>query len=210
MEILLVRHGKPEGAVNPVITSPGFAQWVRRYNKSGLRPDSRPPADLSASVERCVVVSSDLLRARQSAELCVGHVPDLVLPTLREMEIPRYHLPGRFRASSWLYINRALWVLGRRGAFESFREAKVRARRAARRLHLLAEAHGRVVAFGHAYINRYVALELRSLGWRIERRSRPGYWASRHLRYRVGHDSHQRLSVLSAPIREVRPAGHSR
>ena len=166
-------------------TSPGFAQWVRRYNRSGLRADSHPPDRLRSDATRGVIVSSDLARSRQSAERCAGRAPDLVLRTLREMEIPRYRIPGRLRAYSWLYLNRTLWVLGRRGSFETFREGKVRARRAARRLHLLAQSHGRVVAFGHAYINRYVAHELRSMGWRIDRRTRPGYWASRHMRYGI-------------------------
>jgi broad specificity phosphatase PhoE len=191
MEILLVRHGKPEGAVNPVVDSPGFAKWVRRYNRLGLRPDSRPPAALMPSPGESFVISSDLPRARESAERCAGRAPDLVLPVLREMEIPRYRIPGRLRAYSWLYINRALWMLGRRGSFESFRKAKVRAHRAARRLHLLAGSHDKVVAFGHAYINKYVASELGALGWQIEGRTRPGYWACRRLR-RLDDGSHER------------------
>src|SRR5688572_25391661 len=103
MEILLVRHGRPVAAVNPVTTSPVFAQWVRRYNKSGLRPDRRRPAHLAEGSGPFVVVSSDLLRARQSAERCTGRAPDVLLRTLREMEIPRYRIPGRMRVYTWLY-----------------------------------------------------------------------------------------------------------
>ena len=181
MEILLVRHGRPEGAFNPVTTSVGFAQWVRRYNKSGLCEDSLPPEGLRSTTDGSLIVSSDLKRSRQSAERCAGRPPDVLLRTLREMDIPRFRIPGRLRAYSWLYLNRTIWALGPHGSFESFRDGKVRARRAARRLHLLAQSHGRVVAFGHAHINRYVALELRSMGWRIKRRTKPGYWASRQL-----------------------------
>lgn len=51
MQIVLIRHGKPDAAVNPRLTASGFAQWVRKLNKSIVRMDSVPPADLAAGHE---------------------------------------------------------------------------------------------------------------------------------------------------------------
>jgi broad specificity phosphatase PhoE len=178
MEIVLVRHGKPEGSVNPVVTAAGFAQWIRQYNRSSIRPDSLPPGRLAGAFDEYFVVSSDLPRSRHSAELCAGRTPDLSLTVLREMEIPRFRLPVRMRAAAWIYVSRTIWMLGGRGPFESFREAKVRARRAARRLDRLSLTHDRIVVFGHSFMNRYLGRQLLALGWRGDRPGWAPHWGA--------------------------------
>jgi hypothetical protein len=165
-QILLVRHGKPLGARNPWVSAGGFAQWVRHYDHSRLCSDSAPPPHLcELSQQPAWVVSSPLNRARHSAELACQRPPDEVLPWLAEMQIPRYRLPGRWPAYVWLYLNRGLWLLGKRGRFESWNSASQRAALAALSLHQSALQHGRVLAFGHVLINVAIARHLRRLGW---------------------------------------------
>lgn len=180
MHIVLVRHGRPTGAVNPVVGAGGFAQWVRRYNQSGVARSSVPPERLKTSFAGFLAVSSRLKRAQQSCRLCLGREPDLRLPILNEMEIPRYKLPLRLPAYVWLYLNRLLWLLGRKGQFESWNEAKSRARQAALQLHELAQEHQQIVVFGHVLTNARVARELLALGWRGQARVK-GYWGELHL-----------------------------
>jgi hypothetical protein len=175
LRIALVRHGMPVGADNPVVNASGFARWARAYERSRVRGDSIPPADLGAAFDGYLVVSSGLPRAMHSAEMCFGRGPDLTIGDLREMEIPRYRIPLRMPAYAWLFLNRALWFVGVRGRFESVGEARARARRVSSELDRLAEAHGRIVVFGHAMMNRRVAENLLSHGWRGQPR-RAGYW----------------------------------
>lgn len=175
MHIALVRHGEPAGADNPVVSASGFARWARRYERSRLKSGSVPPNALGASFEHYLAISSGLPRSLHSAEVCLGRGPDLTMADLKEMEIPRYRIPLRMPAYGWLLINRAIWMAGVRGRFESFSDAKARARNASFQLHRLAHAHSGVVVFGHAIMNRRVAEHLVNLGWEGHPRQ-TGYW----------------------------------
>jgi len=166
MEILLVRHGKPTGAVNPKLSVVGFANWVRDYNKSKVNPNSLPPEGLKYSITTGhFIVASDLARSVDSVRLCVGKEPDLKLKQFREMDIPRYKLPFSFKAYTWLIINRIFWFAGFNSKVESFKNAKIRAKNSAKELQELANMHDKVVFFGHGMFNKYIAKELNSQGW---------------------------------------------
>ena len=165
MEILLVRHGKPTGAMNPKLSAVGFANWVREYNKSKIDPNSLPPKHLKYSLTEHLIVASDLARSIDSVRICVDKEPDLKLKEFREMDIPRYKLPFSFKAYTWLLISRVFWFSGFSGKVESFKNAKIRAKSSANKLQELANIHGKVVFFGHGMLNKYIAKELNSMGW---------------------------------------------
>jgi len=166
MEILLVRHGKPTGAINPKLSAVGFANWVRKYNRSNVEPNSLPPEYLKHSLAEHWVVASDLTRSVDSVRMCLGKEPDLKLKQLREMDIPRYKLPFSLKAYTWLLISRIFWFVGFSGKVESFKNAQIRAQNSANMLQALANEHGKVVFFGHGMLNKYIAKELNSLGWK--------------------------------------------
>ena len=175
MEIVLIRHGKPVSANNPRVTAAGYASWVRDYNHSSVSESSRPCTTLQHKFREHYIVSSDLRRAMESAYIWQGREPMETHAEFREMDIPRYRLPLKLKAWTWLYLSRAFWTLGATGPFESFTEARVRAKKASRRLVQLAETHERVVLFGHGYMNLYVRKELLSLGWKVTEKSNK-YW----------------------------------
>ena len=156
MEIILVRHGKPVAANNPKVTPSGFAHWIRRYNASLVSEESKAPLIRKAEFENFYVISSNLKRAQHSVKLLMDKSPMLSWPELREMEIPRYKLPFRFKAWTWVYLNRALWMLGIKGSFESFKQAKLRAYQAAEKLVALAQEQNQLIVFGHGYMNYYL------------------------------------------------------
>jgi len=127
MEIILIRHGKPTSAKNSRLTAGGFAQWVRQYNLANVADDSRPVQCLDEDLIHYYIVASDLKRAVQSAQIFTNKTPDKIFPELREMEIPRYKFPLHLKAWTWVYLNRLCWMLGLKGSFESYKEAKIRA-----------------------------------------------------------------------------------
>ena len=184
MEIVLVRHGKPDGASNPRVNAAGYGRWVRRYDKSRVRADSRPPAALRERLRDHYLLASPLARAVHSCELGAGRGPDECWPSLREMDIPRYKLPGKLPAYAWLYINRTLWLGGKPGPFESFRQAKQRALQTAEQLDALAATRPKIAVFGHALSNRFIARALCELGWRGTPRF-ASYWGDIHLTARA-------------------------
>lgn len=168
MEIILIRHGKPTAAVNPKLTAVGFTKWVKNYNQAYVAEHSRPPVNLKAQIIQHYLVSSDLKRAIQSAEICTGQIPQLQLKLLREMDIPRYKLPFFLKAYTWLILNRFLWMLGLNGKMESFEDAKERVEEVTEQLIDIAFRHDKIVVFGHGYTNRYIRIALQKRGWVIQ------------------------------------------
>lgn len=121
MEIVLIRHGKPTGAINPKLSAAGFENWVSNYNLSKIESGSLPSKGLGESLSSHFIVGSDLPRSVDSSCLCVNKEPDLKLKELREMDIPSHKFPFGFKAYTWLIINRILWLLGFSGKVESLK-----------------------------------------------------------------------------------------
>jgi hypothetical protein len=66
-------------------------------------------------------------------------------------------------------------MLGLKGSFESFKQAKQRADIAATQLIELAKCQDKVVLFGHGYMNRYIRKSLIQKGWALNSKSN-AYW----------------------------------
>lgn len=174
MEIVLIRHGKPAAATNPIVGAGEYTQWIRHYNASLVDKSSRPEAFIER-YKYFYVVSSDLKRALHSTNIYVDKPPTETNKLYREMEIPRYKIYGKLKAWNWLYISRFLWVLGFKGPFESFKQAKVRANLAAEELIKKAQSEDNVVLFGHGFMNRYIRKALIKKGWNLKTKSN-SFW----------------------------------
>ena len=175
MRIVLVRHGKPINANNNKLNASGFANWVRRYNHSVVSPHSQPDHQLFQSFSEYFAVSSDLPRAVHSCQLAVSKFPELESSVFREMEIPRYRLPFHLNAWTWVYFNRALWMLGVKGSFESYVQARARAKLGAKKLIDLASEKQNIIVFSHGYLNLHMRNALRQYGFKQLTKSND-YW----------------------------------
>jgi len=182
MEIILIRHGKPTSAKNPVVDASGYIKWVRQYHHSAVADHSRPET-INDEYKSYYIVSSDLKRAIHSANIYLEKTPETVDKVFREMEIPRYKFPFKLKAWSWLYLSRVLWMLGYIGPFESFKQAKQRADLATNRLIEIAQnqTEEKVVLFGHGFINRYIRKSLIKKGWQLNAKSN-AYWGVTRLK----------------------------
>jgi len=162
-EIVLIRHGKPASAHNQQINASAYAQWVRRYNLSSLDPKSKPTAHVPLA-DSYIMVSS-LKRASLSASAYGAVDINEVQPLLREMDIPYYRLPFSMKAWHWVLVSRLLWFLGKKGRFESFKEAKSRVILLADHLESIMLTESRVVLFGHGLIHYFLQRQLKKRGW---------------------------------------------
>jgi broad specificity phosphatase PhoE len=183
MEIVLIRHGKPSSANNPMIKAYEYANWIRRYNSSDVAKESRPKY-INDNYKSFYIVSSDLKRAVHSANIYVGKPPEKIDKLYREMEIPRYKFPFQLKAWNWVYFSRFLWIIGYKGPFESFKEAKQRAENAALKLIELAQQQNSVVLFGHGFMNRYIRKSLIQKGWALNSKDN-AYWGITSLENQV-------------------------
>ncbi len=174
MEIILIRHGKPTSAHNPVVNVVEYLKWVRAYNLSDVAENSRPTM-INNRYRAFHTLSSDLTRALHSANIYQGKAPLQVDKLFREMDIPRYKLPFRLTAWHWVYLSRLMWMLGFNGPFESFKQAKHRAEIAAKHLISVAQTENKVILFGHGFMNRYIRKSLIKQGWQLNAKSNH-YW----------------------------------
>lgn len=180
MEIILIRHGKPTSANNPIVNACEYTKWIRRYNFSDVAKSSRPER-LNTQYKSLYTLSSDLKRAIHSADIYVSKKPDVIDKLFREMEIPRYKIPLQLKAWNWVYFSRLLWMLGVKGSFESFTQAKKRADMAADHLIEVAKTQNKIVLFGHGYMNRYIRKSLIQKGWVLKSKSN-AYWGVTRLK----------------------------
>jgi len=174
MEIILIRHGKPTSAINPALNAAEYTNWIRRYNFSDVSKNSRPES-INTELKSCYLISSHFNRAIHSTEIYTGRKPDLISSLYKEMDIPRYKLPFKLKAMTWVYLCRVLWMLGLNGSFESYKAARKRAEIAAEQLVELSKEKGKVVLFGHGYMNLHIRKELIRRGWSINCKSN-SFW----------------------------------
>lgn len=181
MEIILIRHGKPKMNNNSVLSASEFTHWVRNYNNSEVEGDSKPP-NKNLNSKRAYIISSDLARAIHSAIIYTNKTPDLVSTAFNEIEIPRYKIPFRFKPITWVYLSRVLWLLGVKGNFESYPQAKVRSEIASNELVNLVKEKETVILFGHGYMNLHIRKQLIKKGWVLHSKSND-YWGVTSLTY---------------------------
>ena len=111
MEIVLVRHGKSDLIESRILSASAFSCWVVDYNNSGILSSSKPPLALTSLLHSYYIISSDLKRAVDSAEICCNQKNKLQLNLLREMELPEFNLPIKLSVNGWLLLNRILWLV---------------------------------------------------------------------------------------------------
>ncbi len=170
MEIVLIRHGKPTSASNPILNASEYTNWIRHYNFSDVSENSRPES-INTELKFFYIISSHFNRAIHSAEIYTGRKPDKISPLFKEMDIPRYKLPFKLKAMTWVFLCRVLWMLGFNGSFESYSSAKIRADLASEQLVELAKEKGKIVLFGHGYMNLHIRRSLIRKGWSVNYKS---------------------------------------
>jgi broad specificity phosphatase PhoE len=167
MEIILVRHGKPDIPPLSRLTAAAFHQWVEAYNSAGLCPSSLPSQlVLDCAADSDLIVCSKLPRSIESANalnIKKSHLSDALY---NEADLPIAHWQGpKLSPRVWAVFFRVLWLLGYSKNSESLKAAKARAAKGAATLSELASHHGRVMFVGHGIYNRLLTQALRESGW---------------------------------------------
>lgn len=166
MQIILVRHGRPDHGAASWSTPAGMKTWVEQYNAANVVAWERPEALRRLAGTADAVVCSSLMRCVESRKHlhCECSIdPD---PLFAEAHLPypgwRFPLmPSRV----WRITFRTAWFFGFARHTESINESRKRASAAAEKLIQLAETHGTVLLMGHKIMNALIAAQLRKRGW---------------------------------------------
>jgi len=177
MEIILMRHGKPAFAGSAKVTSCEMYGWITKYDLADTGDDIPPESGKSLAFSASRIISSPLPRALSSLK-ALGPEPDVIDAVFREAGLPVFHIPGfRLSPAVWAAFFRVMWLCGLSRNVERVGTAKRRAAQAANSLIRLAKtSDGPVLLMGHGVMNRLIARELRSLGFKEYRCQGNGYW----------------------------------
>ena len=89
MQIVLMRHGKPQIDHRLRLSAAEFGVWVEKYNAVGIDTECQPPQGAIAQANQCAfTVCSNLERSLESARLLGVERIGVYSPLFREMDMP--------------------------------------------------------------------------------------------------------------------------
>lgn len=175
MEIILLRHGEPELELKGFISAKEFKNLVKQYNDAGIRDE--PPEKLKKYFKSYYVICSNLERSIQSAiKLDINRI-NLTDNLFKEADIPHYDRGFiKLPVGIWLIFFRIMCLFGFSQNGESFIQAKKRAVNAVKMLTALAEENEKLIIIGHGLMNRLIAKQLITEGWKGPVSPGKKYW----------------------------------
>ncbi len=169
--ITLVRHGEPALSRRALLDWEGYRDWWAKYEESGLLEGQTPPHILNGYARDArYIYSSTLRRSIETAQAICGKRPFESLDMLVEAPLPPPHLPRFIKLSpkswGWGTVSRLWWwYTDNHGAWETRKDALVRAKKAADFLMDKAREGGDVLVLAHGYFNLMISLELKKMGY---------------------------------------------
>ena len=178
MQIVLLRHGKPDVSELGKLRASGIHQWIESYNAAGLEIGNSPSSEVIELANDCkAIVCSDLPRSVESARALGLREPNIIEPIFREVGLPYATFPSpTLSPNIWTALFRFLWFFGYSSNGESIRDAKVRASKGTSRLKEIVADTGSVLLVGHGFVNNYIAKELLANGWQGPVNPGRKYW----------------------------------
>ena len=184
--LIISRHGRPKLNRNegPRLTWQEYVDWWAAYEAGGLAEDQQPPEKLISMVaDAQLVLTSERLRAQQTAAMAAPHMTAIPFDLFNEAPLPPPRWRVKFLPRTWNFFARSAWMLGHSLGDETSKEAWVRAGHAADALHEHAR-HGKVYLAAHGWFNRMLRKELRKKGWRCTHDGGNAYWSYRMYEWR--------------------------
>ena len=179
--IIIARHGKPALSRKIRLTWREYRNWWTQYDLGGLAEKQKLPKKLKALAENAdVVISSSLLRAKESAQLASGRAPDFIYEELIEAALPSPPLgPLKFRPKTWGTWSRIVWYWGWPDGMESHGEARARANAMCDVLAGHAKGGKTVYVSAHGWFNRMLKGSLKKRGWKCVSQNGDLHWSHR-------------------------------
>jgi broad specificity phosphatase PhoE len=169
MRLITIRHGRPAWHSPRLISLAGFEDLAGDYDAAHLSEDGIvAAAALARQLPKVPILSSDLPRARETAEAIAGGKQAVALdPVFREVPNTRIAqgLLGKLWAPAdiWAFVRRCFWIMGVGECPEKPRAAWGRASRATDVILRQGREQGDVILVSHGWFLTVLVLHLR---WR--------------------------------------------
>ncbi|WP_222619733.1 MULTISPECIES: histidine phosphatase family protein [Pontibacter] len=175
--IFLIRHARPQVSGKGLFNAARARQYITDYDAAQveefiLAHEALPYKQITK------VHCSTLVRSQLTAKAIFGDDVNLIIDhNFREFERKIFSLPLlQLPINLWLVGARILWFLGLNSrGIETFKEARHRARAAAKQLSEEAERETIAVLVAHGLLNFFIRRELKRLGWQISVKGGSGF-----------------------------------
>jgi len=184
--LIISRHGRPKLDRNegPKLRWQEYVKWWAAYEVGGLADGQEAPEKLKSLVaDAQLVLTSERLRAQQTAAKAAPHMAAIPFDLFNEAPLPPPRWKVRFLPRTWNFFARVAWMMGHTLGEETNKEAWVRAENAVSALHEHAKT-GKVYLAAHGWFNRMLRKELRKKGWRCVHDGGNSYWSYRIYEWR--------------------------
>jgi broad specificity phosphatase PhoE len=167
MRFIVIRHGRPAWHSPRLISLAEFEDLSVAYDDAHLSEEGiEAAADLGRRLPKVPILSSDLPRARETAEAIADGKQAIAFdPLFREVPNTRIGrgLLGRLRgpADMWAFVRRCFWIMGAGECAEKPRDAWGRASRATHRILRQGARQRDVILVSHGWFLTVLALHLR-------------------------------------------------
>jgi len=169
-KIILFRHAKVDIRCTKWLTSRELSDCLIKYDNANVIFRDVDKINIqNIFYASDIVISSELKRSILSAKYFSDNIY-LIDKNFNEVELPVLHLPFKLNFTTWVVFLRLLWFLGYSKECESYKDAKVRAKKAAKILINLSEKYNNIILVGHGVFNRLLLKELILKEWKIFKR----------------------------------------
>ena len=178
MEIVLIRHGKPDFDTSGKVHASDFGKRVAEYNRAGISAEHRPTSEAIERAKNCsFVVCSHLPRSVESAEALSIKTPDVVSTLFQECEMPytNWQYP-KLSFTLWSVLFRIFQLAGYSPNAESYKAIKKRSKECANDLIQLSKEHESVLFVGHGTLIWFIHKDLVRNGWSGAHKAARKHW----------------------------------
>lgn len=166
LQIILIRHGKPEINKNGWFGYKAAKNYVIAYDTVGVGKIDKLPVILEPH-EEVKIFSSSLFRAYDTS-LKIFNEKDTVYADSAFVEFQReiIPLPLILPIKGWTGISRFFWMIGLHSStVASFQTEKSRAKSVSELLDKAAIENRKVILVAHGLLNKYIVRYLKKNGW---------------------------------------------
>jgi len=162
-QILIMRHAKVR-LDNPWITAKQMGEFIEQYNNAPVEVPYVTENLIQLVDNADIFLVSKLARSQETLYYLKKN------PTMRSSLFNEAELPFgngkivKLPAMLWTIVFRVMWLFGYSKDCESYKEAKLRAKKATDKLLKYAKNNEKVILIGHGIINKLIAKVLISRG----------------------------------------------
>jgi broad specificity phosphatase PhoE len=178
LEIVLIRHGKPQIDTTGIVSPAEFGRWVAEYDMAGIDKNHIPTERAIQKAADCTfIVCSHLPRSIESAEFLNIPEPGLISPLFRECEMPysNWQYP-KLPKIVWPVLFRLFQMTAYSANSGSYKEMRKRSHDCAIQLTAFARNHGSVLFVGHGVLIWLIHQHLLEMGWSGPKKSPKSHW----------------------------------